>query len=79
MLIYCHAEIPISVHPVEHELQTNKPLTKIESGGEGADHYNLLIDEKTERDGEVPTWFYVEWLFAECYLYRRLREIFEKT
>uniref|UniRef100_A0A8D8UIG1 Sugar phosphate phosphatase n=2 Tax=Cacopsylla melanoneura TaxID=428564 RepID=A0A8D8UIG1_9HEMI len=68
-----------NISKLKSELQTNKPFSKIESGGEGADHYNRLIDEKTKRDGEVPTWYYVEWLFAECYLYRRLREIFETT
>jgi Protein of unknown function DUF89. len=68
-----------SISKLKSELQTNKPLLKIQSGGVGADHYNQLIDEKTKRDGEVPTWYYTEWLFAECYLYRRLREIFETT
>ncbi|KAI5742939.1 hypothetical protein M8J77_012880 [Diaphorina citri] len=68
-----------SISKLKSELQTNKPFLKIASGGVGADHYNQLIDEKTKRDGEVPTWYYTEWLFAECYLYRRLREIFETT
>ncbi|KAL1457622.1 hypothetical protein WDU94_007830 [Cyamophila willieti] len=68
-----------SISKLKSELQTNKPLTKIESGGEGAEHYNHLIDEKTKLNGEEPTWFYSEWLFAECYLYRRLRETFETT
>lgn len=68
-----------SISKLKSELQTNKPFSKIQSGGPGADHYNRLIDEKTQRDKEAPTWYYTEWLFAECYLYRRLREIFETT
>lgn len=68
-----------SISQLKSELQTNKPLTKIESTGEGADHYNRLIEEKTRQTGEAPTWYYTEWLFAECYLYRRMKAIFENT
>ncbi|KAK7603893.1 hypothetical protein V9T40_004166 [Parthenolecanium corni] len=39
--------------------------------------YNKMIEQlKKSNNGSSPTWFQTEWLFAECYLYYRLHEIF---
>lgn len=39
------------------------------------DVWNTFIEQL----GENHTYFSVKWLHAECYLYRRLRSIFEQT
>lgn len=39
------------------------------------DVWNTFIEQL----GENPTYFSVKWLHAECYLYRRLKSIFEQT
>lgn len=39
--------------------------------------YNKMIEQyKKNNNGDPPTWFQTEWLFAECYLYYMLHEIF---
>lgn len=38
--------------------------------------YNGMIEErKKDNNGNPPTWFQTEWLFAECYVYFKLHDI----
>lgn len=57
---------------LKYELQHNRALSPIpEDGGSDVQLYN---DELRARG--TPTWHGVEWLFAECYLYRRVASLF---
>lgn len=62
----------------KYEIQTNKPLKPLTSTAPDAVIYNEYIQTLMEQDGP-PTHFHTIWLLAECYMYRRLRQIFEKT
>lgn len=57
---------------LKYELQTNKPMTPFTSDLPETSIWNDFLKEL----GSEPCWFDVCWLYAECYLYRRMREIF---
>lgn len=59
---------------LKNELQTDKPFTKLNYGSE-ADEWNKILEEKTQ-NGSGPTWFQTDWMYAECYFYRRINEAF---
>ena len=51
----------------------DSPLTPLQyDGGMDIENYNLEIGTIVPK----PTWLHVPWLFAECYLYRRVRTYF---
>lgn len=65
---------------LRYQLQCNKPLRPLES------IQNPSVDDLADWNKAVATefgsesllgWFDVPWLFAECYLYRRIRHIFD--
>ncbi|GAA5829737.1 hypothetical protein JCM5353_005213 [Sporobolomyces roseus] len=61
-----------------YEIKTDKPILPLEDTGYPNDfeEYN----QELERDSTMgQTWFSSTWLFAECYLYRRLRGFFATT
>ena len=62
---------------LKYELQTNKPLKKILDNLSDANIYNeYLNNEQIMLNQSDVLWFEISWLYAECYLYRRMREIF---
>lgn len=62
---------------LKYELQTNKPFQVLTSDYSDTKVWNdLLKREEIVKGNEEVTWFNVSWLYAECYLYRRMREIF---
>ncbi|KAI9805186.1 MAG: hypothetical protein M1825_001022 [Sarcosagium campestre] len=57
---------------LKYELQHDRPLTPIiDDGSPDVGAYN---EELSQLDS--PTWFNVPWLYAECYLYRRVATSF---
>lgn len=60
---------------LKYELQTDKPMTEIP--GDGSDEYewNRLLKEIEPNN----SYFSAVWLYAECYIYRRLKSIFTET
>ncbi|KAK4685763.1 damage-control phosphatase, subfamily III, partial [Tremellales sp. Uapishka_1] len=62
---------------LKHDMGRNTVLTPIEDdGGSNVACYNeelALIPDEEKR------WFTINWLFAECYLYRRIRNFFAMT
>jgi len=57
-------------------LTTDKPFKKLEDKGLDADLWNDHLEKmKATTGGENCTWFKAPWLFSECYMYRRVREI----
>ncbi len=67
---------------LKYELQHNRILTPINDDGE-TDHqtYNDELEaraqvQEKEGNGKEVKWHDVEWLFSECYLYRRMSSFF---
>ena len=60
---------------LKYELQTDKPMTEIP--GDESDQYewNRLLKEIEPNN----SYFSAVWLYAECYIYRRLKSIFAET
>ncbi|KAI9924464.1 hypothetical protein ASPWEDRAFT_267451 [Aspergillus wentii DTO 134E9] len=57
---------------LKYELQHNRQLTPLPDDGEPSiAEYNQELEQRGN-----PSWLDVPWLFAECYLYRRLSTLF---
>ncbi|KAL9631034.1 MAG: hypothetical protein Q9204_004423 [Flavoplaca sp. TL-2023a] len=57
---------------LKYELQHNRPLTPLlDDGRQDVADYNQELNALAS-----PTWFDVPWLYAECYLYRRISSFF---
>ncbi|XP_044730173.1 damage-control phosphatase ARMT1-like [Chrysoperla carnea] len=66
------------ISKLKYEIQTNKelkPLTDV--NGPDAKIWNDYLVEQSK--DEIPTYFNTTWLYAECYVYRRLKDIFDCT
>ncbi|XP_023013218.2 damage-control phosphatase ARMT1 [Leptinotarsa decemlineata] len=63
---------------LKYEIQTNKPLQLLTSQLPDAKIYNDHITKQTNEEGQ-PTHFHTIWLLTECYMYRRINQIFENT
>ena len=61
-----------SLSSLKYELQHNRALSPIPD--DGSPDVKLYNDELEARG--PPTWHNVEWLFSECYLYRRMATFF---
>ncbi|KAI9105998.1 hypothetical protein DFS34DRAFT_574725 [Phlyctochytrium arcticum] len=59
------------ISQLTYELQRDREISELEDSGNDSDVWNALIKEQTH-----PTWFATTWLFAECFVYRKLQEIF---
>lgn len=65
-----------AVDKLKYDESRDRPLEPLdESCGSDVAAYN----EELAILGDETTWFNVPWLFSECYLYRRLRILFQKT
>lgn len=66
------------ISKMKNEMVTNKvlkPLTLIpDKTDDDAVVWNEFLDERTEIEGETPTWFNTIWLYCECYMYRRIAQ-----
>ena len=66
-------DIQAQIISLRDEVAENARLTPLEyDGGMDIDNYNIEIGTISP----TPTWLHVPWLFAECYLYRRIRTYF---
>jgi hypothetical protein len=60
---------------LRYELATDKPYRKLTDSGEDVQLWNEAYEESVKAFGEDnASWFKGPWLFAECYMYRRVRE-----
>ncbi|XP_065216646.1 damage-control phosphatase ARMT1-like [Planococcus citri] len=61
-------------------MENDQPLVEINANGSFSKHaaiYNKEIKQRQqENEGKPPTWFQTDWLFAECYNYFKLHDIF---
>ena len=59
---------------LRYELETDKQMEPIKSGAD-LKAWDMVFERYQKKFGENPKWFAVSWLFAECYMYRRVVEI----
>ncbi|XP_070490902.1 damage-control phosphatase ARMT1-like [Chironomus tepperi] len=63
------------ISKLKYEIQTNKQMTELPGNDSDQFEWNKLLNEIAPND----TYFTAVWLYAECYVYRKLRSIFEET
>ncbi|XP_037072979.1 damage-control phosphatase ARMT1-like [Pollicipes pollicipes] len=59
-------------------MQRNKTLEPLTGAAPDIVLWNRLLDELTV-EGQRPVWFSAPWLFVECYMYRKIREVLENS
>ncbi|ERF69155.1 hypothetical protein EPUS_01111 [Endocarpon pusillum Z07020] len=60
---------------LKYELQHNRQLSRLEDDDEAdVESYNAELKARGD-----PTWHNVEWLYSECYLYRRISSLFRRS
>lgn len=72
------------VSRLKYELTHDLPLAPLDVTPSNATHFGTRCAPTTEAYDDILrshqlTWFHSDWLFTECYLYRRLRLLFEKS
>ena len=65
-----------SLSELKSTMQRNKPLVPLTGDAADIPLWNRLLEEQWVA-GEPPVWFEAPWLFVECYMYRRIREVME--
>ncbi|XP_050433294.1 damage-control phosphatase ARMT1-like [Adelges cooleyi] len=69
----------LKLDSLRSEILSNKPFRKLESDNVDVKIWNQVLEDYTDKDGKRPTWLYTFWLYAECYVHRRLFEAFETS
>jgi len=65
---------------LKQELLDNQPLKEVTANLHDTPLWNeMLSKERQSRKSQEVNWLNVKWLYAECYLYRRMREIFVES
>ncbi|XP_054282969.1 damage-control phosphatase ARMT1-like isoform X2 [Macrosteles quadrilineatus] len=59
---------------LKHDMTSDNCFINVVQGVDAA-IYNKYLDKKM-KNGSPVTWYSTEWLYAECYLYRRIKEAF---
>lgn len=63
------------ISKLKYELQTNKEMTELPGNESDQYEWNKMLQEIVPNNA----FFSAVWLYAECYVYRRLRSIFEES
>nr|CAD7263335.1 unnamed protein product [Timema shepardi] len=66
-----------SVLELKDEIKSNKPLSQFTSNGSDVSLWNQFLESQAQKEGQSLKWFDTVWLYVECYMYRRIRQIFE--
>ncbi|MFH4975213.1 hypothetical protein AB6A40_001922 [Gnathostoma spinigerum] len=65
---------------LKYRMSTDKPLENVNDDGESSQIWNESLEMlRKSKSPENVTWFKTDWLFVECYLYRRIAGSFFKT
>lgn len=64
------------ISKLKYEIQTNKELQPVQNAAPDTKFYNEYLAKLSDKEGHT-TYFHTIWLVAECYMYRRLRDIFD--
>ena len=58
-------------------MQTDKAMEPISCGPDVTQWNSVFEVYRKELGGAEPTWFSVSWLFAECFMYRKIADIIQ--
>lgn len=76
-------QITGAISKLKNEIVTNKVLLPLNVKDDAVDDdamlWNEYLEEKIEIEESIPTWFNTPWLYCECYMYRRIAQIFLLT
>lgn len=64
---------------LRYEMMTDKQLTLLTGDKEDIPVWNDVFKQWTNKLGKEPTFFSVSWLYAECFMYRKIQEIFDNS
>lgn len=64
------------ISELKYEIQTNKSLKLLTTDAKDVKIYNDYINKQTVAEGHT-THFHTIWLLTECYMYRRIKQMFE--
>ena len=65
------------VSELRYQMQTDKAMEPIARGPDVQQWNSVFEVYRKELSGKEPTWFSVSWLFAECFMYRKIAEIIQ--
>ncbi|XP_066592897.1 damage-control phosphatase ARMT1-like isoform X2 [Prorops nasuta] len=72
-----------AISKLKNEIATNKniePLqVSVDVPNDDVEVWNSYLLERVKIEGGSPTWFNTIWLYCECYMYRRLAQLFLLT
>lgn len=74
----CREELKLCIGEIsklKYELQTDKEMTQLPGTSSDQSEWNKLLEEISPNN----SYFSSVWLYAECYIYRRLKTVFEMT
>lgn len=60
---------------LRYELLTDKTMECVRTGEDLKEWDMVFASYREKFKGEDPNWFAVSWLFAECFMYRKIVEI----
>ena len=61
---------------LRYQLLTDKPMEPVIVGDDLKEWDSVFDTYRKKFKGENPKWFSVSWLFAECFMYRKIAQIF---
>ncbi|KAM3717378.1 Damage-control phosphatase ARMT1 [Dirofilaria immitis] len=65
---------------LSHFVSTDKPLQNLSDHGEKVNIWNEELRElRIKKGSDQVTWYRCDWLFAECFLYRKIFSLFLET
>lgn len=65
------------VSELRYQMQTDKAMKPISCGPDVQQWNSVFTVYRKELGGAEPTWFSVSWLFAECFMYRKIADIIQ--
>lgn len=60
---------------LRYQLETDKTMEPITHGDDVKEWTSVFNIYREKFKGESPKWFAVSWLFAECFMYRKIVEV----
>ncbi|XP_063232764.1 damage-control phosphatase ARMT1-like [Bacillus rossius redtenbacheri] len=66
-----------SLSTLGNEINLNKPLIPLTTSRSDVPLWNKLLEDQAKKEGGDLKWYSTVFLYWECYLYRRLKQIFE--
>lgn len=67
------------VSELRYQMQTDKPMVPITSGPDVQQWNAVFAVYRKELQGAEPSWFTVSWLFAECFMYRKIADFIKRS